>query len=77
MSEQGPVEEEIRYIRIDATIFDEYMRAHEHELGEIYGQNPDIMIKREPESNTIIITELPSKNRKASMIDAITKEEEE
>lgn len=51
--------------------FEAWMAKHEQELGERFGQNPDIIIKHNYRYGTVTITELPSKNRKASMIDAI------
>ena len=55
--------------------FESWMAKHEQELGERFGQNPDILIKHNYAEGTVTIQELPSKNRKASLIDAIKEEE--
>lgn len=68
--------EEPRVATFEATIFEDWMAKHESELGELFGQNPDIIIKHNYAERTVTITELPSKNRKQSMIDAITGGEE-
>ena len=77
MTEQGPVLEKTRQIHIDAQAFDAFMEAHKNELAERFGQNPDILIERDEIECEVIITELPSKNRKQSMIDLITKATQE
>lgn len=68
--------EEPRVATFEATIFEDWMAKHESELGELFGQNPDIIIKHNYAEHTVTITELPSKNRKASMIEAIKGEAE-
>lgn len=72
MTEQGPVLEITRQIHIDAQAFDAFMEAHKNELADRFGRNPDILIERDEEACEVIVTELPSKTRKASIIDAIT-----
>ena len=69
--------EEPRVATFEATIFDDWMAEHESELGELFGQNPDIIIKHNYAERTVTITELPSKNRKKSMIDLIAKDTQE
>ena len=56
--------------------FERWMAKNEDKLGERYGQNPDIIIKHNYKDGTVTITELPSENRKASMIEDIMEEQE-
>lgn len=60
----------------DGERFDRWMERNKDNLAERFGQNPDIIIKHNYAERTVTITELPSKNRKQSMIDAITGGEE-
>lgn len=69
--------EESRVATFEATIFEDWMAEHESELGELFGQNPDIIIKQNYAERTVTVTELPSKNRKQSMIDLIAKDTQE
>lgn len=69
--------EEPRVAIFEANIFEDWMAEHESELGELFGQNPDIIIKHNYAEHTVTITELPSKNRKQSMIDLIAKDTQE
>lgn len=69
--------EETRAATFKATVFEDWMAEHESELGELFGQNPDIIIRHNYADRTVTVIELPSKNRKQSMIDLITKEIQE
>lgn len=54
-----------------AEVFEAWMAIYEDQLAELFGQDPNIIIKHNYKDHTVTVTELPSKFRKASMIDMI------
>lgn len=69
---EKPTEEDIVKYIMSAERFSAWLDHHVEELAKRFGQNPDIDFKVEDE--TIIITEKPSKTRKASLIEALEEE---
>lgn len=70
---EEPTEEEpVEYV-MPLADFNAWRHCHGEDWAKKFGQNPDIDI-RSVDGETIIITERPSKTRKASLIEALEEE---